>query len=317
MQIERGVVRLGAEIEVADWKNGASFSSVAKKLLKAGYMIGNEETWEEWHTYHCDCLAGGCGIVRRGDLVDPPLVSMTYDATLPKEGAEYIMSPILVADQGMPHFERIWNTITSDANWTNELIDQKGRPCSPSVHLHVSATLENRVSRDQEFQQEILHALGLFAPEFFALADTADYRRGLAYRLPDRHSMKTIPGGAHHGFIQVRNATRNKFVWIEWRLFEAAYANWPYVERAAYLTAGLTRGLLEDLVFSQLMSTGYAQPFDSKQLTKAVSNDDPHLVLEQVNPQRMEALREIVVGHLDDDDYARAVVTSMFDEVGI
>lgn len=312
MQIDRGVVRLGAEIEVAEWTPGCSYQKTAQKLLDSGYMVGDAKLWQEYHTYHCTCEKGGCKLVKRGQLIVPPLVSMTYDATLPVTGAEFVMSPVLLADEGMPHFEKVWKTVTQDAVWSRNAKDIKGRTASPSVHLHVSATLLNSDARSN-FDADVLHALSMFSPEFFLLADVADVRRGVAYRLPERGIMQTTHDGIHHGFIQVRQAVRNAIIYIEWRLFEAAYNDWNYIESCAYVAAGLTRGLLEDAVFSDLMTAGYNHMYDRRQLEKAVLNDDVAIVLGEVSMTRLNALREICLRSLDDDHYGSTLVDRLFE----
>ena len=311
MQIDKGVLRLGVEIEVPRWLGSRTFQTVARDLLEEGYMLGTTSTWASTHTYHCACDVGGCNLVRQGTLVDPPVVSMTYDATLPKTGAEFIMSPVLLASNGMPHFRRIWDIVTQGAEWTNKLKDIKDRACSPSVHLHISAT-QREPNQRANYTDDILHALSLFAPEFFVLADLAGVRRGLKYRLPERETIMNTPGGNHHGFVQVRNAVKSQQVYIEWRLFEAAYNDWPYVEAVTYMAAGLTRGLLDEDLFAQIMEAGYQNRFNSAMLRTAVRNDDTAAVISCADETRLSRLRDICVSTLDDDVYGQNVVREMF-----
>lgn len=317
MFIPRGVVRLGAEIEVAKFRPPNSYISTAKQLMKKNYMIGDEKVWEKYHQYHCNCTPGGCSMVKQGMLFDRPIVSMTYDATLPKYGAEFIMSPVLV-NESLEHFENVWNIIADNAEWTRDLQDIKGRPCSPSIHLHVSALLgeEDGSAGHPKYQghaDDVLHALSLFSPELFLLASTASVARGVAYRLPDRTSMAMQPGGHHHGFVQVRKTIPGKYVHIEWRLFEAAYKEWDYVEACAYLAAGLTRSLLSEEVFSQLMAVGYQFPIKGNIFKEAVRADDPNIILDAVNYDRLDILRETIIPRLDDNDYARDRVAQLFE----
>src|SRR5690606_41061365 len=84
MLVERGVVKVGIEIEIPTWKNGRDYRAVVRDLLNAGYMMGGERNWQEIHTYGCQCEYG-CGLVRSGDVYVPPLVSATYDSSLPCE----------------------------------------------------------------------------------------------------------------------------------------------------------------------------------------------------------------------------------------
>ena len=98
MHINKGVIKVGMEIEVAAWKGEYSYQKVARDLIKAEYMQGPASQWDNYHNYHCTCKTGGCIHVRRGHIMLPPLVSLTYDASLPTTGAEFIISPILMAD---------------------------------------------------------------------------------------------------------------------------------------------------------------------------------------------------------------------------
>src|SRR5690606_25973736 len=142
MLVERGVVKVGIEIEIPTWKNGRNYAAVVKDLLNAGYMMGEERHWREIHTYRCRCEYG-CALVRSGDVYVPPLVSATYDASLPREGGEFVVSPVVLLD-GLTPIREIWDIVTRDAVWTDQLPDRRGdNLCSPSIHLHCSVTLPN------------------------------------------------------------------------------------------------------------------------------------------------------------------------------
>lgn len=323
MLIERGVIKLGLEAEIPTWKNGRTYYKVAKELVKAGYMQAPDAQWSQHHKYHCSCVEGGCKYVRQGDLMVPPLVSMTYDATLPKEGAEFIVSPILLAETRFrDQLEELWNIIVLDAEWTMDLGDYHGNigvKCSPSIHMHVSANkdsvsdskgLVGPTMKHNPHQEDIIHALALFSPELFALADTSSFRRGLKYRLPTREIIASDQG--HHGFIDVRRVIPEQIVYIEWRLFEAAYHDWDYLEGSAYLAASLTRAFLERETLSTLMSYGYRDPYDDRLTRKAVQNDDTAALLSLVNRNRLDVLHNICMEQLSDDEYGMRIVDQMF-----
>lgn len=318
MQLDRGIVKIGMEIEVAAWKPNFSFYKVAKKLVEEKYMIGPENQWKEYHTYHCSCQEGGCYNVRRGDLMVPPLTVVTYDGSLPKEGAEFIISPVLLETYGMPDLQAIWDIVTEGAIWTLDLIDIYDRPASPSIHLHISAVAEGikkQASPISLAQSDIFHALSMLTPEFFAIADLAGVRRGVKYRLPTREAVAMDEKGAHHGFIQVRKANPGKEMYLEWRLFEAAYQNWQYVETCAYLAAAITRGLLQENTLNALMSAGYSFPYDQSVMAKAVEANNTDYILSQLNKHRIMALREICFNQIDDDAYAMGLMHNMFDRL--
>jgi hypothetical protein len=244
---------------------------------------------------------------------------MTYDGSLPKTGAEFITSPIIMGDQGLERLADIWNIITAGAIWTDKLDNYHGDgKSSPSVHLHVSATLDEKRairSREQVYGEDILHALELFAPELFVIADIPDKRRGLKYRLPLREAMLLDPQKWHHGFIHVRTAVPEAMVYIEWRLFEANYQDFEYLESCAYLAASLTRGFLHGEILSKLMATGYAHTYSRDAMANAVYENDTATVLRLVNEDRLWALRDMCVGNLDDDQRGTDFLMALFNRV--
>lgn len=321
MLIERGVVRVGLEIEVVGWE-GRTYQEVCGELVEAGYMYPPVEQWSKHHTYHCNCEDGGCYTVRKGDVIMPPLVSMTYDASLPKTGAEFIVSPVLLAEElGMAELEEIWNIIVRDAVWSRDLPDYNDNGmASPSIHLHVSSTSlgsgllgPSRKNSMPSYKQDIFHALSLFAPELFLLADRPKTRRGLKYRLPTRDAI--ILDQEHHGFIHVRDARPDYRVYVEWRLFEAAYDDWHYVEVAAYLAAVITRAFNNPDILARLMATGYSNPYSVEAAMEAVRNDDPYALFKLVSADRFHALREMCLGQIDDNQYGFELLIGLFDSV--
>ncbi len=320
MQVNRGVMRIGMEIEVATWADENDFGSVANTLIQRGYMIGN--VWEKTHTYHCTCTDGGCSIVRSGQLVIPPIVSATYDSTLPASGAEFITSPVTVTDLGFEYLKEIWDVVTKDAFWTLDMKDINGNVASPSIHLHVSVTKQKTHDYPEKsamYKADILQALARFSPEFFAIADLAGVRRGLQYRLPTRESIEldhSVQQHGHHGFVQVRKAVAGSFVHIEWRLFEAAYRDWKYVQTCAYLAATLTRALLDRNTIARLLSVGYTHPYNEDTVIEAVANDDTGALLEEVNLARLTELHDICLEQLDDDYEGMQLLEEMFMKVG-
>ncbi len=318
MLIDRGIIKIGLEIEVAAWDSGRTYQLVAADLIDAEYMQGPPSIWAEWHTYHCSCKRGGCREIRRGDLIVPPLVSVTYDASLPATGGEFIMSPILLADgsSGMDDMHNIWDIVTEHAVWTMEGQNIHGGNVSPSVHLHVSATKTEEGSYyAQHYVSDIMHALELFSPELFALAELDIVnRRGLKYRLPNRYSIEYAEAN-HHGFIHVRSASPGRSVYIEWRLFEAAYNSWEYVQRSAYLAAVLTRALLDRQTLGNLTSRGYEPMYDDDQLDLAVKRDDLNLILAMVDRHRLDSLRQICLEQIDDDPIGFHILDDMFMKV--
>lgn len=319
MDDQRAIVKVGMEIEVPKW-NGRTYYEVCKDLVDAQYMAGPAEQWRSHHKYHCSCEKGGCSLVRKGELVVPPLVSMTYDATLPKSGAEFIVSPVLLADTSLREMlHEIWDIIVRDAYWGLDMKNwYENDNSSPSVHLHISA----RATKEQDntrsigsVSNDIMHALSLFSPELFLLADGAGKRRGVKFRLPTRDAINNDPQGKHHGFIDIRQIIPKNMVYLEWRLFEAAYDDWDYIEGAGYLAASLTRSFLEDEVLSALMTTGYRYSYDSDMATKIALEDDTEKFLSLASRERLNLLRQISVEQLGDDAYGANLVKALFKRI--
>ena len=321
MLLERGVMKIGMEIEVAKWDD-YSYQRVAGDLIEAKYMLGPPEQWSEYHSYHCSCKEGGCRDVRRGHIMIPPLTVMTYDGTLPSTGAEFIISPILLADesQGLAMLQEIWDIVTARAVWSDTGQNIHGGSVSPSIHLHVSATIKPgdgyAIPNNPTYSGDILHALEMFSPELFVLAEASiadKNRRGLKFRWPDRTAMlNDMESGTHHGFVQVREASPDKSVYIEWRLFEAAYHDWRYVESATYLSALLTRALLNKAFIGQLLTAGYAQPYHEAALRGAIDNNNLPALLQVADKTRLDTLRSICLEQIDDDNYGFHLVDDMF-----
>lgn len=331
MLVERGVVRIGMEVEVAKYKPGNTNQTIAQRLIDEGYMYDDGSGWAEVHRYRCRCERV-CNLVRRGDVLIPPLVSLTYDASLPEDGGEWVISPIILADQGLEMYEEIWDIITAASEWRNDILDRRGEQnASPSIHLHVSATTQaqnrrannpyneiervvGRVLADPAMRSsprgdDIYHALSLFGPEFILLASTADIKRGLYYRQPIRYPDQN----GHHGFVHVRNVQPN-MVHIEWRMFEAAYEDWDYLQAGAYLAAGLTRGLLNRETLAQLMRAGYSHYVDQDAVEAVTQADDVDGLLRLVSHDRLQALRQLVVSEIDDDPPGVQKVNALFEK---
>ena len=313
MIIERAYVRVGMEIEIAAFNGRVTYQDVARELVSKGFMLGNASNWSEYHTYGCACELG-CGDVRSGDVLIPPLVSLTYDASLPRTGAEFVTSAILFGEGGLEPLKEIWEIVVRDAYWIDTLKDRRGNPASPSVHLHISATNPNldktSITRTlaQQARSDIRQALALYAPEFIAMAATAELKRGLTYRQPTRYD------DGHHGFINVKKVIPNQSVYIEWRMFEAAYHSWEYVEACAYVTATLTRALLSPTSFNALMTNGYADPVNEEELATLTSNNDVDGVIQVVSHQRLGFLRQHCIEQLDDDERGQGLIDLLFDK---
>ena len=323
MKSENGIVRVGMEIEVPVWKNDWTFNKVAQKLILDNYMWGVGSDWAEPHAYQCVCKKG-CGQVRGGSVIIPPLVSMTHDSSLPTTGAEFVTSPILLTDvgsddAGLGALKKIWDIVVKDAWWRDDIVDYGGENmCSPSIHMHVSVTKSQTNAampmqlQPSDYINDVAHVLTLYVPELFAVASSVGIQRGVTYRVPTRPDVYNE--GSHHNFIHVRKALYNQLLYIEWRLFEAAYKDWDYVEACTYLSATLTRGLMNKPLFSHLMSQGYANPVDNDMINDAISNDSADGLLSAFNVNRFDVLRKTCLGAIKDDPQGEALLMKLFDK---
>jgi len=317
MLVEHGPVRVGLEIEVAAWKKQRRYQDVASELVKSGFMA--DVGWKRYHDYNCSC-AQACKQVRSGNVFSPPRVTMQYDASLPDGGAEFISSPVLLT-QGLEPLRDLWDIIVQDADWRLDLMDMRGRRnASPSVHMHVSAvsvdanarTLKERMTaRENDQIETALLALSNVAPELMLLADTAQERRGIYFRQPWRWADGR---NKHHGFIQVRRMAPNHIAYIEWRLFEAAYQNFEYIEAAAYVSAALTRAFLDPLFTPKLLNVGTAIPLDEMKIEQAIAADDLDSVLALADANRLDGLKGLIAAELHDDPYGRDLIERIFKE---
>ena len=161
-------------------------------------------------------------------------------------------------------------------------------------------------------QEDALHALYLFSPELLLLSDVPDKRRGLEFRKPTRMA-DGIRG--HHGFVHVREMNPPHTAYIEWRMFEAAYDDWNYLESAAYITAGMTRALLKEETIPMLMGIGYHDIPPTDLLDEAIMKDSTEDALALVSPRRLQALRQIIEAEMYDDPRGLEKVSTRFEEV--
>lgn len=313
MLTERGVVKIGIEIEIPAWDKARTYVDVVDDLLERDYMAGGRENWTTIHTYGCECEFG-CGIVRAGDVIVPPLVSATYDASLPETGGEFVVSPIVMVD-GISPIREIWDIVTKDAVWTDTLHDRRGNGyCSPSIHLHCSVTQPGKATAyagptDRLLSDDVLHALYLFSPELLLMADITDVRRGLRFR----QLLRMAEQNGHHGFVHIRSARPN-YLHIEWRIFEAAYTSFEYVEAAAYLAGVLTRALGDPVQRNRLFAAGFTHSFDNDTLMLAVHAENVDAVLRMVSLERFETLRNTTLSLIDDDPRGYDTLAWMFDQ---
>ncbi len=312
MLLDEGIIRVGMEIEIAAFADGVTYQDVIRQLLEAGYMDGGPEHWEQWHQYKCKCTYG-CARVASGDVLVPHRVAVQYDASLPESGAEFIVSPTLM-NEGLSEVRPVWDIITHDAEWRNDIPAMRGM-ASPSIHLHVSVSKQTDGIQPEVvgMREDALHALSLFGPEMIGIVDEFPLRRGLAFRQPWRHADGR---NNHHGFLQIRKMLANSYAYVEWRMFEAEYDNFEYIETGAYLAAALTRALMHpQQLLPNLFRDGYTDPVDQNVLRHVIQNDDTDGLLRIVSPVRLELLRNILVDELQDDAYGTELIERRFEEV--
>ncbi len=309
MLIENGLIRVGLEIEVPYWRD-RDLNDVTDMLHEAGYIYGTHNAYEETHQYHCGCSAG-CSKVRAGKVMVPPIVAVQYDASLPSSGGEFITSPIIMGQFGINEIRPIWEIITEGAVWDDAIEAINGDYSSPSIHLHISALAAGAANFDDEpiAHSEVMTALEFFTPEIFTLSDLGDYKRGMTYRLPTRRQISH--DNTHHGWIQPRAIKYDRNVYLEWRLWEAEYGHWEYVNRAAYLGAALGRVMMSRDRVIDLIAKGAALSPDLSKLDYATQVDH---ITQLLDADRLETLERIIVENLEDDTMGVQTITNMFED---
>ena len=245
----------GVEIEVVEWINVVTRADICNNLISQGYMDEKAGYQNAYHDYHCKCET--CTLWTSDPLgvkcPEPIQVALTYDGSLPTEGGEFITSPFPVHGYFMNEMQQILTTVGKDANWTLARKAMRGNGlASPSIHIHTSVFNPYTDSHETDFTQLMY---GYF-PELFMLACSAGVERGMFFRKAMTASMansmtnqtRIVIGDdanwAHHLFLanrQNRNRHLSQYYYHEWRMFEAAYNDWPYVAGAIYLTSALSQ----------------------------------------------------------------------------
>lgn len=311
------LVKVGFEIEVVQFKQGETFTSVASQLMTKGYMPNDGDDWNGVHEYGCRC-AQVCRHVRGGDVMSPPMVSLTYDASLPQTGGEFVTSAIPVEDEFLAQFKDIWSTISSRSIWNNTLMNRRANDvASPGFHVHCSATdtygkIRATAARGfvhNRYMEDVSSLLTFFGPELFRLAVLASNIRGMYYRQPLRYVEGDRYG--HHGAFQVRAASPGA-AYVEWRLWEMEYEDWDYVAGVTYVSAALTRALSNPGTISALMGVAWAYPLDESIAEKAVMSDALGEYLDLSDESRFNALHQLVLENLEDDDAGREYADALF-----
>lgn len=238
---------VGMEVEVPTWKHSvADYRSVAKSMIAEGYM---DQTYaKKWHTWKCTCAK----CTRWDDeLIAPWPVQWktTYDGSIPEEGAEFITSPFIPTALYVDEIEKAFKLICDNALWTMEMEAKNGGPCSPSIHIHTSIQLpQNRKFNETRFSQTAT-SFYPFVPELFAIADSSNLgqNRGLSFRSP--HSKELL---GHHAYLSPV-AHHQSFVHCEWRIWEAAFQDWPYVRSAIYFSSAMMQLLTNSTTYSNML----------------------------------------------------------------
>lgn len=322
MNPERGIVLVGMELEVPGWE-GRTYQSVATDLIKEEYMYGPSELWNKWHKYHCDCEEGGCKHIRYGSILDIPIVSMTYDGSLPEDGAEFVTTPVYLSlPSSLDQLHDIWEIVTRDAIWDRgpNVHSIHGGKVSPSIHFHVSCTPVEPLNEPKKmssvmretyrrlYVDDVFSVLCSFSPELFLLADNDSYRRGINFRWPTR--LQAMSDQKHHAFADIRKATPYQELYIEWRIFEIANSSWSHLLGGLFLVAALTRALVNPQFLSELVVVGSGNPYSEVELAAVTTAEE---IYSFVDINRLTFLRDICLKELSDNTFGASLVRDMFD----
>lgn len=245
---EKGPVPLlGVEAEVIGWHGGRKDVDVVKDLDKLGYM--DASMYEKQHKYHCPCKP--CTVIGNSKL-HPPQFKMQYDASLPKEGAEYISSPFPALVPIIEDMVEALLVIGQDAYGPDvEATDQKGRPASAGLHIHASVKVDDWAI-EKGILKDAIRTFYMYYPEIILLASSTGRRRFMHYRWP-RYTHHD-----HHSFlIQSRGH-------LEWRVFEAELSDPTYLFGSMVMAASLTYLVQEPRILSTLETCGTVERWDSE-----------------------------------------------------
>ena len=283
---EKGPVPLlGVEAETLGWYNGKKDVNVVSNLADLGMM--DMELYKKQHTYHCKCSA--CATIGNKTLL-PPQFKMQYDASLPKEGAEFISSPFPAL---MPIIDKVVDgllVIGNDARDPSDgYTDIKGRPASAGLHIHASVQLQPSAV-DKNVWDDAIRTFYLYYPEIFLLASSTGRRRYVHYRFP-RYSHHD-----HHSFLIKSHGH------LEWRVFEADLSDRNYLTGSMIVAACLTYLVQEPRILAMLESIGHRDRWDVELLDDMYAKN-PADWLPEGSPIPIEY-----------DDKVRSIVESNFDK---
>jgi hypothetical protein len=270
---------VGIEYEVTQFRRNKDMLVTAGELEELGFMPPNIYSVER-HDYHCRCET----CVNIGDRITYPLmVKMQRDASLPKTGAEFITSPFPVTDIYMQDLRTVLEVLGGNAIWNIERTTERGDGyATPGFHVHVYSAGPELSGMEKGLERTVEQMYG-FAPEIFALANTAGVTRGIEFRIPARS------GTDHHSWLALAGAGRNyerrhTAARLEWRMFEAPVDDVDYMIGSVYFAAGLSQLMHRPKVMTKLSAMVSLLAWDD-------SNKTLEYILEQFSPERFELLR--------------------------
>lgn len=317
----------GVEIEVVEWA-GITRSEICKTLIGQGYMDSKAGYENAYHDYHCKCDICGMWTHDGVKCAEPIQVALTYDGSLPQEGGEFITSPFPVHGYFMNEMQQVLSTVGKNANWTLQRKAMRGdKLASPSIHIHTSVFNPYMDSHEIDFTRLMY---GYF-PELFMLACSAGIERSLHYRKPITATMarngmsdqvRYVIGDdqnwSHHLFLSDRQDGRmirkgSQYYYHEWRMFEAAYNDWPYVAGAIYFTSALSQLAFNYDVINVL--DGYSKL--NNWYTPSLNLTDPNTFKRAFDRQRLKLLERAAQEYtfLKNDPVASEVVRLLVQRV--
>ena len=291
------VPKVGLEIEIVQWTERTR-GQVCQDLINAELMSARGNFVREYHRYHCECSV--CEAWADGKVPWPIQTVQQYDASLPDTGGEFITSPLLVTDLFLDGLEEVWNIVVRDAQWRADVPNRRGGPSSPSIHVHVS--VENPFK--EVFSSRLAHeAIWDFLPELFTVASVCGLDRGIDYRKPDR-------AAGHHSAVNIRQMGYGvdsleegasiprrggrdaAAIRLEWRMWEAAYTDWPYVKGAVVLSAAFTQ-LVANRDMAKLFSASAAL-FNEDDGDRVDDCESTEAILDMFSDKRFSFLCEML-----------------------
>jgi len=293
---------VGVEIEVARWKNGTELNSTAKKLEDAGLMPPNSFS-QGRHDYHCDCAL--CRAIGT-EVSFPVLFKCQRDASLPRQGGEFISSPFPLDEVFLNQATQAYEIIGEAAERPTDSTRNQNDNGTAEVGLHVHAYSSGPNMLGMSPAEGLVgvnltaYAGGAFfgfVPELFAIAraNSGKYDRSLLYRHVD---VEGFYGQLHHGYIAAASTRRRDGrvdPHVEWRLWEMPYDDVEYYRGVLVISAALTQILHRKPLLDKLRHLNALTSWADPEVRREQNSSLKEKIIDSFSKRRFELLSHLIL----------------------